>query len=60
MVDNQEYKCNCGWIGTEEKMMADYNHDGGHCNTCCPDCGAWYSLDMYQKVNDLYLFITSK
>jgi hypothetical protein len=53
LYNGQKYKCpECGWIGTEKEMEADYAYDEGDAfwsNTICPMCHAWHSLDDYEK-----------
>lgn len=48
------YQClNCGWIGTEEEMDADYYETGDdECwsNWICPRCHIWYQLKDYKMV----------
>jgi len=44
------YKCDCGWIGPEDKMMADCSGEMWS-NWICPECRSWYRLDDYELIN---------
>jgi len=54
--DKQQYKCECGWIGTENDMRADSIKapdwtDEMWSNWICPHCGHWaQGLMDYTKV----------
>ena len=49
------YRCDCGWIGTEAEMGADYypaydDDDEVWSNWICPGCGEWQSLNDYVTI----------
>lgn len=50
-----KYRCpECGWVGTENDMSADYLtfDDGGEIwsNNICPNCEAWHDIDDYEQL----------
>ncbi len=52
-MEDQKYKCECGWVGTEKEMDADYTTGGDDemwSNWICPECGMWWDLDDYEEV----------
>jgi rubredoxin len=53
-IDVTRYKCpDCGWIGTENEMEADYigGYEGeSWSNWICPQCQTWWRLDDYEVV----------
>ena len=54
-IQEQQYRCGeCGWIGTEKEMEADYfqidEDSEAWCNWICPGCEKWYwGLNEYYK-----------
>jgi len=51
-----KYKCNCGWIGAESEMGADYyftEYDEIWSNWICPSCKEWHSLDDYDIMSNI-------
>jgi len=52
-MTEKKYKCpECGWIGTEDEMMADFfgePADETWSNWICPECKTWNQLDDYVK-----------
>lgn len=45
----------CGWVGTESEMGGDYIAGTDDCdeiwsNCICGGCGAWLSLDDYERL----------
>ena len=53
MEEKQLYKCReCGWTGTEDKMLADFAGELWS-NWICPSCGTWWAgLEDYDLVED--------
>ena len=53
MPDVQLYECECGWIGAEAEMGADYVFEGEmESSFICPRCRNWFQLDDYRKVSE--------
>ena len=53
----KKYRCECGWVGVESEMEADYtivNGDGDEAwsNWICPSCGLWQELEDYELINE--------
>ena len=52
----KKYKCECGWIGYECEMEADFiqvdEGDEAWSNWICPSCGEWQELEDYEVVKD--------
>ena len=56
-----KYKCpNCGWIGTENEMEADFfnftdeegDYDEVWSNWICPSCDTWHQLEDYERIDE--------
>ena len=51
------YECECGWVGTEDEMVADSVVGDGEVdeiwsNWICPSCGEWADLEDYKEITD--------
>ena len=51
---DKRFQCpDCGWVGTEDQMLADATGSGpdeAWSNWICPQCSTWWRLEDYVPV----------